>query len=638
MTSARRAPRSRSIGTAVAGSSSGCRVPTSATWSETSTAVPCQRRETVPHATAMSIAAVASTSAARGSAAAPTAADSSRRIRSTSSRSAAAASERRFVSSTTSNGSTNRVCPEPDASWTMPPIRRRALAFSASTGRPPRSVTKSSCRCSRNAGLRASRRNSSKTRSFPARSSLRSRRRSGEALSRRSEPSSSTRLSICFASGPSFRSTAAARSHSRGASSSSDSTAVRARKPPAIAAAILSSATASAVSTCRRDTSSESADGTSARASSAPRDVAVAAVSRSTIAGNSRAARASPFTRRVYEQRAEIRRSRRAGVEAAALTAHAVSMGYFGHWIVVQGARPSALQRLGLQPAAEEAASGWRYAFANDLPEDLGALIEHAARAGDGVAVGAWIFDSDFGQVIGVGEGLRAAVAIGADAAEEPLEHDPNAFAAWSACAPQPLTAAEVEAIVGRGDVFAEETVDELLDRLGLPAPHDARERPDPAAPHQPSRATQESVGAAELGGYVEPLGSMHDLAYVDPSHVPWRDLRHVPGLGDGFLGIWDREAPSEPIARFPVSRRGEAQLHEELERLQLPVRVEALGTSGFGEFVAPAGILSDVRIAERDLSYREARFVLGRGDGFIGIWDREHPAAPIERFRSDVS
>jgi hypothetical protein len=62
-------------------------------------------------------------------------------------------------------------------------------------------------------------------------------------------------------------------------------------------------------------------------------------------------------------------------------------MGYFGQWIVVQGARPSALQKLGLQPAAEEAASGWRYAFANDLPEDPGALIEHAARAGDGVAL-----------------------------------------------------------------------------------------------------------------------------------------------------------------------------------------------------------------------------------------------------------
>ena len=322
----------------------------------------------------------------------------------------------------------------------------------------------------------------------------------------------------------------------------------------------------------------------------------------------------------------------------AALTADAVSMGYFGHWIVVQGARPSALRRLGLQPAAEEAASGWRYAFANDLPEDPGALIEHAARAGDGVAVGAWIFDSDFGQVIGVGESLRAAVAIGAETAEEPLEHDPNAFAGWSACAPQPLTVAEVEAIVGRGDVFAEETVDELLDRLGLPAPYDARERPDPAAPHQPSRATRKSVGATKLGGNIEPLGSMHDLAYVDPLRVPWRELRHVPGLGDGFLGIWDREAPGEPIARFPVSRRGEARLHEELERLQLPVRVEALRASGLGEFVAPAGILSDVSIAERDLSYRDARFALGRGDGFIGIWDREHPAAPIERFRSDVS
>jgi hypothetical protein len=322
-------------------------------------------------------------------------------------------------------------------------------------------------------------------------------------------------------------------------------------------------------------------------------------------------------------------------------------MGFFGHWVVVRGARRAALRRLGLQPAEEESAPGWRYAVGSDLPDDLDALFDRAARAGDGTAVGAWVFDSDYGQVIGIGNGYRAAVAIGADTAEEPLEHDAEAFSRWSACAPQPLSPAEVEAIVHRDDVFAEETADELFDRLGLPAPYDPREQPDTPIANiviahgdrerdRPARATRESVGATAFGGYVEPLGSMHDVVYVDPVHVPWRELRHVPGLGEGFLGIWDREAPEEPVATFPISRRGEARLHKELKRLHVPVRMEALRANELGGFVAPAGILSDVRIAERDLSYRDARFVLGRGDGFIGIWDRRQSDEPIQRLRPD--
>ena len=90
ITSARSAPSSRSIGTAVFGSSSGCRASSSCTSSAIVTSAPRQPRETTPRATARSIAAVASTSATTASARAPTAADSSRRMRSTSSRSALA--------------------------------------------------------------------------------------------------------------------------------------------------------------------------------------------------------------------------------------------------------------------------------------------------------------------------------------------------------------------------------------------------------------------------------------------------------------------------------------------------------------------------------------------------------------------
>ena len=74
--------------------------------------------------------------------------------------------EPRCCASTTAMGSTKIVCPEPELSWTMPGTRRAADAFTASTGRPARSVVNVSCRCDRSrrrarerrAGARAARR------------------------------------------------------------------------------------------------------------------------------------------------------------------------------------------------------------------------------------------------------------------------------------------------------------------------------------------------------------------------------------------------------------------------------------------------------------------------------------------------
>ena len=80
-----------------------------------------------------------------------------------------------------------------------PGTRPRADALSASTGRPPRSVTKSSCRCSASAGSRAILRRRSASFPRPSRSSRRRRRSAGEAESLRSEPSSSTERPISSA-------------------------------------------------------------------------------------------------------------------------------------------------------------------------------------------------------------------------------------------------------------------------------------------------------------------------------------------------------------------------------------------------------------------------------------------------------
>jgi hypothetical protein len=248
--------------------------------------------------------------------------------------------------------------------------------------------------------------------------------------------------------------------------------------------------------------------------------------------------------------------------------------------VVARGASKLALRRLRLHPAPQECAPGWRYAYGNGLPHDLAGLVLRVAGAGDGVAVGACVHGSERGQVVAVGGGRLAKLAIGPGRAEEPSSHDPEAFAHWSWCTPRPLSDAEAEEISRRG-VVAQETAEELFDQLGLPAPYDPLERHPPAADVRATLdgalgPTTESVGATAFGGYLAPLGFMSDTTAVGGRSTAWRELRHVPGLGQGFLGIWDRDAPNEPVATFVVSRRGEVRLREALERLRPPERIAA--------------------------------------------------------------
>src|SRR5207247_4804376 len=114
---------------------------------------------------------------------------------------------------------------------------------------------------------------------------------------------------------------------------------------------------------------------------------------------------------------------------------------------------------------------------------------------------------------------------------------------------------------------------------------------------------------------------------------VAWRDARVVPGVGADCLGIWDRERPTGPIARFSRTSRGEARLVEALRTMQAPELRRILALDSLGGLVLPLELGAEVIVAERSLSIREARFVAGRGEGFVGVWDRDNPGEPIERF-----
>jgi hypothetical protein len=128
---------------------------------------------------------------------------------------------------------------------------------------------------------------------------------------------------------------------------------------------------------------------------------------------------------------------------------------------------------------------------------------------------------------------------------------------------------------------------------------------------------------------------------------------RYVLGFGADFFGIWERQDPSTPSYRFPRTDEGWRDAWLRFSSLE-PNGVEVQGgsspaaappqadvtavtaaPSSGAEAAAPAAGGSD-----RVMRYTHSgtRYLLGYGEGFYGIWDRESPATPLERFpRTDA-
>ena len=126
---------------------------------------------------------------------------------------------------------------------------------------------------------------------------------------------------------------------------------------------------------------------------------------------------------------------------------------------------------------------------------------------------------------------------------------------------------------------------------------------------------------------------------------------RYVLGYGDDFFGIWNRENPNVATERYPRTDQGWRDAWTKFSALEpnhTPVP-DTAGSSGVGvPGVAAAGAAAvgaaapQVAMNPNDtavLQYTHSgtRYLLGYGQSFFGIWDRQNPAQPVERFpRSD--
>jgi hypothetical protein len=115
---------------------------------------------------------------------------------------------------------------------------------------------------------------------------------------------------------------------------------------------------------------------------------------------------------------------------------------------------------------------------------------------------------------------------------------------------------------------------------------------------------------------------------------------RYVLGYGPDFFGIWNRENPSTPAERFPRTDQGWRDAwtrFASLEPNNVPVPDAAgSGAAGSSSAAAPQLQMTDGDTAVLQYTHSGSRYLLGYGQTFFGIWDRQDPALPVERFARD--
>jgi hypothetical protein len=145
------------------------------------------------------------------------------------------------------------------------------------------------------------------------------------------------------------------------------------------------------------------------------------------------------------------------------------------------------------------------------------------------------------------------------------------------------------------------------------------------------------AAGSAPTGptGGTEPAAasapSAPDAGSVQYTHSGYR---YVLGFGPDFFGIWDRQSPSSPAERFARSDEGWRQAWTRFSSLEPShVAVPQAGPGG-GIGGSPTPNAHDTDVVQ--YTHSGQRYLLGYGRTFFGIWDRQAPAAPVERFTRD--
>ena len=131
------------------------------------------------------------------------------------------------------------------------------------------------------------------------------------------------------------------------------------------------------------------------------------------------------------------------------------------------------------------------------------------------------------------------------------------------------------------------------------------------------------------------------EIASIRYTHSGYR---YVLGYGPDFFGIWDRQAPTTPAERFARTDDGWRAAWTRFAGLEPNHAVVPQAENGAMVAGAPGagtGATQAVDPSDNDVvqyTHSGQRYLLGYGRTFFGIWDRQSPMAPVEKFQRDDS
>ncbi len=174
------------------------------------------------------------------------------------------------------------------------------------------------------------------------------------------------------------------------------------------------------------------------------------------------------------------------------------------------------------------------------------------------------------------------------------------------------------------------------------------------------TEATAEEPAAAEGGGTPtgtddapsatdgprpdrRPVADASSPAQPDPSadvRYTHSGYRYVLGYSADSFGIWDRQSPAQPSERFPRTDDGWRQAW--LRFVALEPNNSAVDQAASGHDQPSASTPASASPMDPDdmvavqYTHSGTRYLLGYGRTFFGIWDRQAPATPVEKFPRD--
>lgn len=156
------------------------------------------------------------------------------------------------------------------------------------------------------------------------------------------------------------------------------------------------------------------------------------------------------------------------------------------------------------------------------------------------------------------------------------------------------------------------------------------------------AEATSPTVEGSGSAGDGEPgagSGNGDTSATAGDVRYTHSGFRYVLGYSTDSFGIWDRQSPAQPSERFPRTDEGWRQAWLRFIALE-PNNTAVEGAESTGASSTPEGgpatPMEPDDVAAVQYTHSGTRYLLGYGRTFFGIWDRQAPEAPVEKFPRD--